>query len=716
MKLSIKTKLITGLLLVITVIMASIFLLVGFNFSNQSLESFIQSARKELAHVDYSITLFLDESKMNVDMMARDPLAMKLDEVTTSHVKSTQARKARVDPDDQAGKQLVELFTAMQASHPAFVEVFLGNKNGGFISALQDSDMPAGYDPRKRPWYIEALPITDRPSMSKAYMSTTGEAVTSVTRTVKRGSETIGVIGIDISLKKLTDLVKSIKLGQTGYLVLIQDDGVIMADPRHEQYNFKKVTDIASQHLNELFKLGTGEKSLTVDGKEYLGLVATSPKTGWKLLGFIERDEIMAPVKQTILNLALVVLASLAVITVMVWLFSTRVIINPLRQVSEFLACISRGDYAHRVRHTRTDELGAILDALNGTAGMLGENIEEIKRKTLDSEQKALAAEQATKEAEDARCKAEQARSEGMLQAASKLENIVAVVGSASEQLSSQIEESSRGAETQAQRVAETATSMEEMNSTVLEVARNASQAAQTSESARLKAQEGSQVVSTVLAGMTEVQNQSARLKDDMHQLGRQAEDIGRVLTVITDIADQTNLLALNAAIEAARAGEAGRGFAVVADEVRKLAEKTMTATKEVGDAIANIQQSTRRNVENVERSVSLISEAATLAGKSGDALGEIVQLVDSASDQVRSIATASEEQSAASEEISRSIEDVSTISAETSQAMTEAAKAVTELAGQAHVLQSLIDELQSDAGAPGACPPPARQLTAGRR
>jgi methyl-accepting chemotaxis protein len=196
---------------------------------------------------------------------------------------------------------------------------------------------------------------------------------------------------------------------------------------------------------------------------------------------------------------------------------------------------------------------------------------------------------------------------------------------------------------------------------------------------------------------MGDVQTQTHQLKTDMGQLGRQAEDIGRIMTVITDIADQTNLLALNAAIEAARAGDAGRGFAVVADEVRKLAEKTMQATKEVGEAIGVIQHSTRLNVENVDKNVKLIESATLLASESGAALKEIVGMVDSTTDQVRSIATASEEQSAASEEINRSIEQVNLISTETAQAMREASKAVSELAEQAQVLKGLIEELQSE-------------------
>ncbi len=699
MRLSIKSKLIGGLFILVGAMLTIVFLVVAMQFSTQSQEAFTAATRGELNQIDYAVSLFLDESKMNADMLARNPAAMKADAVATTHVATTQKRKARVDDGDVAGKELVDLFTAMQASHPAYVEVFVGGANGGFVSALQDSDMPAGYDPRKRPWYLEALPITDRPTMSKAYMSTTGEAVTSVARTILRNGQVIGVVGIDISLKRLTDLVQSVRLGKSGYLVLVQDDGVILADPRHQDFNFKKVGEVPGKHLAELFALGSGSKELSVDGKESLGVVVTSPKTGWKLLGIVEKAEIMEPVRATVSMLAVVGLLGLAGITLVLWLFSLRVIVKPLQLVEESLRRISGGDYAHRVAHDRRDEMGAILDALNATSEMLHGNMEEIRQKTQEAQQKAQDAERAKAEAEQARTQAEEARRAGMLQAAAELEHIVTVVGAASRELSAQIGESHRGAAAQAERVSETATAMEEMNSTVLEVARNAGHAAETADSARGKAQEGSAVVGKVLDGMNAVHDQSQRLKDDMHHLGSQAQDIGRVLTVITDIADQTNLLALNAAIEAARAGEAGRGFAVVADEVRKLAEKTMTATREVGDAIASIQASTRRNVEHVERSVGMIAEAASLAEGSGRTLQEILTLVDSTSDQVRSIATASEQQSAASEEISRSIEQINVISGETSQAMNEASRAVGELTGQAQMLTAVIARLQSDAG-----------------
>jgi len=296
--------------------------------------------------------------------------------------------------------------------------------------------------------------------------------------------------------------------------------------------------------------------------------------------------------------------------------------------------------------------------------------------------------------------RAEHAKIEGMHEAANTIESIVEIITSASEELSAHVEQSSSGSEQQSNQISETAMAMEEMNATILEVAKNASSAADISAHAKDKTRLGEVAVNKVIDGIQDVQKSAIDLKNDVILLGKQAESIGNVLNVISDIADQTNLLALNAAIEAARAGDAGRGFAVVADEVRKLAEKTMTATKEVGQVIINIQEGTRKNVNNVENSVNKIDAATVFANESGLILKEIVEFVDQSSDQVRSIATASEEQSAASEEINRSIDQVSTISKETAEAMKQSARAVSELANQSTVLKKLIEEMKSEGSA----------------
>jgi methyl-accepting chemotaxis protein len=400
------------------------------------------------------------------------------------------------------------------------------------------------------------------------------------------------------------------------------------------------------------------------------------------------------------------------VVSVCLGLLLTRGITKPLTACVAFAGHVTGGNLDEKLSIDQKDETGVLSKSLNQMVATLKEKIAEADAKNKQAQIESENARVATRQAEEARRQAERAKAEGMLHAANKLESVVEIVTAASEELSAQIEQSSRGSEEQAHRVDETATAMEEMNATVLEVAKSASNAAQTADTAKIKAEDGSKVVSQVVKGIEEVQHQSLEMKADMGTLGKQAEGIGQIMNVISDIADQTNLLALNAAIEAARAGEAGRGFAVVADEVRKLAEKTMTATKEVGDSIRGIQDGTRKNISNVERSAQTIEEATVLAVKSGESLREIVALVESTSDQVRSIATASEQQSSASEEINRSIEDVSRISSETSDAMRQSSQAVGELSNQAQILKNLIGEMQSEGGGKGSLPAGARALS----
>ena len=288
-----------------------------------------------------------------------------------------------------------------------------------------------------------------------------------------------------------------------------------------------------------------------------------------------------------------------------------------------------------------------------------------------------------------------EAQNQKIAQAAAAANTVSDQVASASEELSAQIEESSRGSEEQRNRTGEAATAMEEMNATVMEVAKSASTAAELAEKAKAKAQEGENLVEDVIATINQVNAKAEELKGDMTELGKQAEGIGQIMNVIADIADQTNLLALNAAIEAARAGDAGRGFAVVADEVRKLAEKTMNATNEVETYIKAVQASARKNVQGTEATTKAIMASTDTAGKSGAALREIVDMVERTADQVRGIATASEEQSAASEEISRTTEDINRIAGETAEAMTQSAEAVSELARLAQELKTIINNMQ---------------------
>ncbi|WP_319761555.1 Cache 3/Cache 2 fusion domain-containing protein [Maridesulfovibrio sp.] len=292
--------------------------------------------------------------------------------------------------------------------------------------------------------------------------------------------------------------------------------------------------------------------------------------------------------------------------------------------------------------------------------------------------------------------KAITAQRDTIAETAREADEISDQLASAADELSAQVDESRRGAEIQQQRVSETATAMDQMNSTVMEVARNAGEASENARATKDKAIEGQELVEQVVIAIKELEQNSEELKTSMEELGVRTDSIGKVMNVITDIADQTNLLALNAAIEAARAGEAGRGFAVVADEVRKLAEKTMDATKEVGEAIGSIQESTKTNIRVSENAVESIVQSTDLASKSGDALDEIVRMVEASADQIEGIAAAAEQQSASSEQISRATDEINVISAESAETTVQSAMAISEVAKLAANIKELIRNMQS--------------------
>jgi len=270
-----------------------------------------------------------------------------------------------------------------------------------------------------------------------------------------------------------------------------------------------------------------------------------------------------------------------------------------------------------------------------------------------------------------------------------------AAVASASSQISSSTEEMAAGAQEQTSQAAEVASAVEEMAKTIVENSRNASQTAETAKQAKHAAEQGGAVVKDTLDAIGEIAASAGATGEIIAKLGKSSEQIGEIIGVINDIADQTNLLALNAAIEAARAGEQGRGFAVVADEVRKLAERTTKATKEIAGMIKGIQNDTGAALDSMVVAKTVVERGTAKASAAGSSLAEIVAISQRVTDMVNQIAAASEQQSTASEQISKNVEAISAVTGETASGTQQVARAAEDLNRLTEGLRDLVARFQ---------------------
>ena len=268
-------------------------------------------------------------------------------------------------------------------------------------------------------------------------------------------------------------------------------------------------------------------------------------------------------------------------------------------------------------------------------------------------------------------------------------------VASASEEISSSAEEQAQSSANQKDQTAQVASALQEMSSTVMQVSENSSRAADASRKAAETARQGGSIVDQTLNKMQVIAESVRSTSSRVEELGKSSDQIGRIIGVINDIADQTNLLALNAAIEAARAGEQGRGFAVVADEVRKLAERTTTATKEIAQMIQTVQQETKLAVGAMEQGTQQVEEGVQTTNKAGEALKEIIKMSEQVGDMITHIATAATQQSTATEQINNSMDQIASLVKESAAGAQQSAKACQDLSRQAFDLQKLVSNFK---------------------
>ena len=512
-----------------------------------------------------------------------------------------------------------------------------------------------------------------------------------------------GGTAVDLSLNSLSKMLEHFRPMESGYAFVLSDSGVIVAHPvlQHLGKHFSQISTADARAVSDGFasnKIFTTRNTSSREALEVLTIYVPfsflDGQKPWYFCVVLPVQVILAEARSQLYQSIGMCVAGILIALAAIFIIAGG-IARPLGGMAAFAQRVASGKYDASVNTKGfTKELFDLNDALQHMIASLVAAMQDATDSKNAAEEGMNQARLASEDAGKAQRAAEEGR-RALLRAAEQIDMLVGRLSSATEQLSAQVEESSIIAGQQREQVAGSAAAMQEMNRTVLDVARSAGVAAEGSDRAKATAEEGERIVGKSIEAISSVQHDTLLLHKEMDQLGTQAESIGTIMTVISDIADQTNLLALNAAIEAARAGDAGRGFAVVADEVRKLAEKTMQATQEVGKAIAGVQQGTQRSIHAVTQTVGRMEEATAFVNQSGESLQRIVQGAIQIADQIRGIATASEEQSATSDEVSRSLTTIHNNANETATAMEQSAQAVSELAAQTRELQKLMESLR---------------------
>lgn len=528
-----------------------------------------------------------------------------------------------------------------------FESTYFGKASGEMIDSDQSIDF-SDYDPRQRPWYQQANSeqqlIITTPYLDAFYNTL---VVTLATPTIN------GVVAGDLSINDLVNDVKQMKLPSNGFAIMIHRDGTVIAykDSSKTMGHIRAIDNDLDYSLlqqnrraNELMSI-----HFSPEDKDKLIWLEAIPNTDWELILVLDQATLEAPLKSLLLTQLGIAAIILLVSMVSISLMMSR-LLAPLSKVSQALAHIAQGngDLTQRIEIESKDEVGTLAENFNLFVHSQHQLITQIRQVAHELDQKA-------------------------------------------DQSLGNSHEAAKELQVQQQEVTMVATAVTQMASATNEIASNAENTAAAAQQSSTSSLQGQSLVDNTRQSINLLADEVTQATDVIGDLSRHAHSISSILSTIQGIAEQTNLLALNAAIEAARAGEQGRGFAVVADEVRVLSRRTQDSTQEIHQTIETLQKTTSRAVSLMQTSQSLAANSVTDVNEATNAIGEITQAVALISDMASQIATAAEEQTQVTNEITQNTVAIKDVTDEISLAAAESLQQAQDLKLQAKSLNNLV-------------------------